>query len=116
MELPDHEIEQTFKVNILSHYWVSKIKHYELIKVFLLLDFSFGKIVKILRSKRVTFCVLLPTFTDYKILLARHEEKQSRSHRDDSEHRRAYGDLQLHGLFCDEIRRHRIPRKSLYRT
>lgn len=23
MELPDCEIEQTFKVNILSHYWVS---------------------------------------------------------------------------------------------
>ncbi|KAH0949900.1 hypothetical protein HN011_003306 [Eciton burchellii] len=24
MELPDHEIEQTFKVNILSHYWITK--------------------------------------------------------------------------------------------
>lgn len=23
MELPDYEIERTFKVNILSHYWVS---------------------------------------------------------------------------------------------
>lgn len=23
MELPDHEIERTFQVNILSHYWVS---------------------------------------------------------------------------------------------
>lgn len=24
MELPDHEIEHTFKVNILSHYWITK--------------------------------------------------------------------------------------------
>lgn len=23
MKLPDHEIEKTFKVNVLSHYWVS---------------------------------------------------------------------------------------------
>jgi len=23
MELPDREIEKTFKVNVLSHYWVS---------------------------------------------------------------------------------------------
>lgn len=24
MDLPDNEIERTFKINILSHYWVSK--------------------------------------------------------------------------------------------
>ncbi|EZA47617.1 hypothetical protein DMN91_012216 [Ooceraea biroi] len=24
MELPDHEIERTFKVNVLSHYWITK--------------------------------------------------------------------------------------------
>lgn len=68
MELPDHEIEKTFKVNILSHYWVSLIVSLTLI--------NFSSFLQKLLHKTFDLCILFSTFfTDYKVILGRYDEK-----------------------------------------
>jgi len=62
MELPDCEIEQTFKVNILSHYWVRK--------KFIFFKF-FAKVVILLSI----FIFYQHYFTDYKVIFERYDKK-----------------------------------------
>jgi len=66
MELPDHEIEQTFKVNILSHYWVSiNIKEICVSQIF-------DKNCYIIFDLYILFKIC---FTDYKVILERYDKK-----------------------------------------